>query len=643
MPVPAIAIHGSGPRAEIARSVDGNFKESDLYDRVVTLAFDWDAVAPESRPKEVRILYRFLKRHASTIGAAARAGLEFGVNSVEKPLGALQLQVHRLLQWVVAALVGMLFASLVAEPLVLVPVALVGLPTVTFAPLRWLATAVSWLQVALAAGITLLIVLAALRTLVSGSVRPFLVTFRSIALLLLQPLLVVMLGAFVAPWWLLLAIGGLIVALGYVTGGVGTAVLWAAVVAVVIALRQRWAPGSLRGLVKVGLDAFRYLGEPRYRERIQQALDKAVEQARSRVGNEQEFVLTAQGMGTVMALDSLLHSRVWRSTDQVLLVTMGSPLRRWFLTLYPGTLFPERMEALVALITRRLHALRWVNVYRPWDYMGAQLELKPFNGKDITTGIGLRRVFGHADYWRDADARLTFQHGLARLKKMQPVFVASTELVHGQPKPQGAARFHVSAITHTLLKAGVVLGTIAWTLWWAATGSGVFVPGAEGPSELLERRGFEVEAAATHRRATRERGDGVTYVDYWVFAFTDSSGVAQRVGVERDVSDAYLGLTSHGFDARALTRRIRASCGSTWPPHWLPVGTMERPCTLEGVRLRYYSGDLSVFDLPDFPQRRFGGEPPWDWIEAGVVAAVLSLLVLLVVTMGVRAFGVIVG
>ncbi|NIM48218.1 MAG: hypothetical protein GTO22_03000, partial [Gemmatimonadales bacterium] len=105
----------------------------------------------------------------------------------------------------------------------------------------------------------------------------------------------------------------------------------------------------------------------------------------------------------------------------------------------------------------------------------------------------------------------------------------------------------------------------------------------------------------------------------------------------------YLGLASHGFDARTLTRRIRAACGDTGPPDWLPLGNMQAPCTLEGVRLRYYSGDLTVFDLPDFSQRRFGAEPLRDWTEAGVVAAVLSVLVLIPVVLGVRVFGMFVG
>ena len=643
MPVPAIAIHGSRQGSKIARAVDGNFKDFAPYDRVVTLAFDWDAVAPESSRKGVRNLYGFLKRNAATIGAASSVGLDFGPHRLDRSVGALQVQVHRLLQVVLSALVAMLFATLVAKPALLAPAAWLGLPTVTFSPMRWVAIALSWSQLALVAGITLLIALAGLRLLLTMSVRPVVVTLRSIVLLLLQPVLVIILGAFAAEWWLLLAVFALPLLSAYVAGGVAAALLWAGVLVAVIALRLRWARRSLGGPLKVALDAFRYLGEPQYRRRIQQALDKAIGKARARVGNEQDFVLVAQGIGTVMALDSLMHSRVWRETDHVLLVTMGSPLRRWFLTFYPGTLFPERMKSVVEVVVRRLRELRWVNIYRPWDYLGADLGLKPFNGRDISTGMRVRRVVGHADYWRDAEARVTFQHGLLRLEAIQPRPVAKEESVHELPKPRSAARFRIPPRAHTLLRAGFVLVTVGWMLLWVATGSGVLVSGVEAPSELLERRGVAVEAAVSHRRETVENDNGVTYVDHWVFAFADSSGVARRVNVERDVSDAYFGIAYHGFDARALTRRIRAACSDNWPTNWLPMGNMQASCTLEGVRLRYYSGDMTVLDLPDFQQRRFGSEPVRGWTEAGIVAAMLSVLVLIPLVLGVRVFSMLLG
>ena len=109
MPVPAIAIHESGRSADIARAMDANFADSTLYDRVVTLGFDWDRVVPRVGHKGPRNLYRFLKQTAANISAASRMGLEFGVHTLDAVVGAWQVRLHRLLQWVVSGLVAMFF------------------------------------------------------------------------------------------------------------------------------------------------------------------------------------------------------------------------------------------------------------------------------------------------------------------------------------------------------------------------------------------------------------------------------------------------------------------------------------------------------------------------------------------------------
>jgi hypothetical protein len=64
---------------------------------------------------------------------------------------------------------------------------------------------------------------------------------------------------------------------------------------------------------------------------------------------------------------------------------------------------------------------------------------------------------------------------------------------------------------------------------------------------------------------------------------------------------------------------------------------------MEQVRLRYYPGDESLLDLPDFPSRRSVDDQVRAWAEAGVVAAVLAVLLLVPVVIGVRVFVLIVG
>ncbi len=463
MPVPAIAIHESGRSADIARAMDANFTDSTQYDRVVTRGFGWDDVVPRVGYKGPRNLYRFLKQNAANISAASRMGLEFGIHTFDAVVGAWQVRLHRLLQWVVSGLVAVLFVRSVAGFVVLGPAAWYGLPTVAFTPMQWLAAAAGWLEVGIAAGATLLIGLGGLRLLLTLSPRPAIVTFRSTVFLFLQPVMIVTIGALAADsvlLWTFFAVLGLS---AFLLSGAGALVPWVLTLGAILGLRAFWARGSIGGPIKVMLDAFRYLGEPGYRGRIQQALDKAIVQSRKRAGEDREFVLAGQGMGTVIALDSILHSREWRDTDRVLLVTMASPLRRYFLRLYPRTLFPESMEDLIDSIVRRLDEFRWINVYRPGDYMGANLGLKRFKGRDLSTGWTARRTVGHADYWLSLEARHALHDGLDGLKPIRPLRVPMKDAAHRTPLPRKRVPgFSIRSLPRTLLRTAFALATFGW-------------------------------------------------------------------------------------------------------------------------------------------------------------------------------------
>ncbi|NIM47736.1 MAG: hypothetical protein GTN78_07040 [Gemmatimonadales bacterium] len=52
---------------------------------------------------------------------------------------------------------------------------------------------------------------------------------------------------------------------------------------------------------------------------------------------------------------------------------------------------------------------------------------------------------------------------------------------------------------------------------------------------------------------------------------------------------------------------------------------------------------MTVLDLADFPQQRFGAAPLPDWTEVGIVAAVLAALSLIPVMLGIRVLGMFVG
>src|SRR5262249_12630189 len=102
------------------------------------------------------------------------------------------------------------------------------------------------------------------------------------------------------------------------------------------------------------------------------------------------------------AVDSLVNSREWGRDDAVVLVTAGSPLRRFFFRFFPGIFIPESPAGVAHLARGRLGDFHWLNVYRPWDPIGTSLRLTVDGaGRDVSTGQRLGVLSAHLDYWRD--------------------------------------------------------------------------------------------------------------------------------------------------------------------------------------------------------------------------------------------------
>jgi len=390
--------------------------------------------------------------------------------------------------------VAMVLATVVAELVVLTPAALYGLPTVTFAPIGWIDTGVDWAKSAMMLGVGGLVWLGGLRLMFTMSPRHVIITLRSIAFLFLKPAIILALLVLMVDWWLSIAAFGALGLSAWFAGGLTAVVPLCVVLVGLSVVRLLWTGSQLRGPVRILLDIFRYLGEPGYRARIQQALDKAIERARERTDEDEEFVLVGQGLGSVMALDSILHSRCWRDTDRVLLVTLGSPLRRYFLRFYPRTLFPESMQDVVDTVARRVLHFMWVNVYRPGDYVGGPLGLAPFNGRDVSTKQ-LRTPFGgHMDYWRDIEARRAFRRGLKELTAVQALPVSMKDAAHRRPYPPRPAReVRLPRRLRRALAGMVSVATFAGMLWWVATGSGVLAYAVEESLESSDIGVLELE------------------------------------------------------------------------------------------------------------------------------------------------------
>jgi hypothetical protein len=175
------------------------------------------------------------------------------------------------------------------------------------------------------------------------------------------------------------------------------AAMWGSITAVflIIALAV-WAIQLVASpTLKVCADIFRYIGVPSYREALQGALTRELENLAEGC---RHMVVVGHSLGSIIAVDSLLNrSSILERLPRLDLITMGSPLKRVFSRGFPE-IFGSPADIFDELSTR-YSGFRWINIYRPFDVVGGKLTNVPNAIVEATTEQYFRN---HTGYWSDA-------------------------------------------------------------------------------------------------------------------------------------------------------------------------------------------------------------------------------------------------
>jgi hypothetical protein len=112
-------------------------------------------------------------------------------------------------------------------------------------------------------------------------------------------------------------------------------------------------------------------------------------------------VVFAHSQGTVIAaaIFSRMARTLLRAEVRLTLVTVGSPIT----TLYRNFLGVEIGTAFASLCASHPQRFRWINLYRPADYVGGEIELPGVVNRDLLT------PGDHVGYWRDRELLLWLQ------------------------------------------------------------------------------------------------------------------------------------------------------------------------------------------------------------------------------------------
>jgi hypothetical protein len=285
----------------------------------------------------------------------------------------------------------------------------------------------------------------------------------------------------------------------------------------------RFTAGLFSYQIRLLADVFLYLGDSGYRQKL---LEDLRERMRSVAGST-HLVVAGHSLGSVIAADALQAGCHARS---VTLLTMGSPLVRLFRRFFPSQV-PSHKQRLLHL-GECCSSFQWINVYRPFDWIGSGLGGGANYFSEHSTGQIRDPFSSHTAYWSDPKVAEIFRDEARRTPRADSVRVGPTT-AGGTPgrscdpgiyPDQNKAPRWAASIPFALLVACVPLGTLV--------DNHVLIPANK--NELiaqrhlyLERHGIAAEATVSPiKQVVAERGpEGTNYYPSYRIALTwDSNG-----------------------------------------------------------------------------------------------------------------------
>ena len=284
--------------------------------------------------------------------------------------------------------------------------------------------------------------------------------------------------------------------------------------------------------LKILLDIFRYAGDTEYRNNIQKLITSEIKALRPASSPNCDFFILAHSLGSVIAVDALLNSTAFERKDRITLITMGSPLRRFFFRFFPNLFFPDTAAECAKQISSRHGAFRWINCYRPFDQIGTKLKLPVAAWiAEVCTSQFTKVLTAHPGYWDDPVVRDCIVNQCHRV-----AFAGSEGTIY-QPAP-----FSDEVIPRRTVMKALWRVLIATMIMAPIFG---FVAGAEqyfqdakirdAKRARVQQEGIETGAQVTYEReeSARDETGPISYNSVLTISYFDSGGSPkQKVLIE---------------------------------------------------------------------------------------------------------------
>ena len=493
--------------------------------------------------------------------------------------------------------------------------------SLTQAALRWIANGAI-------AALTISFACALVTGLVERAWEPARIALRRLVLLLVRPILLVLALPFASPLPRVLAIGAAFLLFVSLMLGILFLEIWreshslqgaetmlllfpaAGLGFALLAGLALWTTRVGAPFIKILLDIFLYISDTSHRRRLQSLLDAEL---RLCLESRADIIIAAHSLGTVIALDSLINSQVWSAVPgcSVTLLTCGSPLRRFFFSFFPGHIFPASAEASACRVARRLPRFRWLNIYRPWDEVGAAIGLTgPHFVSECSTGQKFRRPpLNHVGYWSDRLVRDLC------VKVLQSLAFSATATASAAENQDATVATIIASSAHrrwlaNLLRGGTVLAVLAvFALSLTATVGtrSASLANITAHATAVRRHGADTKASVSVDKS-------IQYIPKT--NYTRSEDYPSATQFELYISDTYTFDYQAGGTRRFL--KFSFSFYSDAPGNFSEAQFLARvdaprlmSAALRGgangvlmeVALRYDPANPEFFVLPDFPPK----------------------------------------
>ena len=633
---PVIAIHGVGNHEpdKIKESLHDAFNRASISMDIEE--FNWDRYVDHSA-KQVHGVEHLLSTTASSISQAAALAYRPSGRGVDRVLFTLEQGLyHGVLRFLVAIGLAILLVGPLLHLMVLLPSWMfTGLLT---GQLMWVKTAAILVIIAGLFVILGLFTLSGLRSLATFSLRPLWVSIRRVVLLSLQPVFLLLTAPLsarfysamaqwvykVMPMALLSSILSIVLSplfgeFSETFSGIGVGFSIIVGIAIVAGLhfllRKLWV-GTL---LKVMLDIMRYMGSPEYRATLMEEFDREIIQMRSR-GDGHSFVLYAHSLGSVIALDSIVNSRVWQRDDEIQLVTLGSPIARFFIRFFPGYLFPPSIRDAANAAACRLRWFSWINIHRRWDYVGTRLGLETANvGLEVSTGQWTKIVSAHSNYWEDDLVVQIFKNNRKRVVPVVAKKTATHDVNYILPATHAdiiqnrvARLVQIVAFLSVLL----VFGIAAFNF---IESRGAWTQSLDQEIVDIQQKGERAVTAVTYHRTLEGGGKDSYYLHHFVFRLPDPHGQLPPIEIADNV--IYSQYARH-FDYNALADFVLENCKPAEEKKWWQIFRSRKsiPCTRTEIPILFKTGNPASFLLPGFPTKPTFGNAASEWMGSLVLA-----------------------